>query len=159
MAEIKTKKNTDYSASAVNLCNPPEVKELLERLQVKQVSLQAITEKIEACVPAELREGASSLNNDIGELKMLLQQCVDRQGSYQDIERGEYAVKQRRVSKNYNVEPFEKTYPQFAPAVIVKAIDTSKLNGLIKGGLLDEARLEADGVLVCTSSFAYIIKV
>ena len=72
---------------------------------------------------------------------------------------GWYALKQRKVSKSYKPEPFEKAYPQFAPAVIIKAIDTSKLTGLIKGGLVNEAQLEADGVLVCTESFAYIIRV
>ena len=79
-------------------------------------------------------------------------------GSYQDLDKGWYAVKQRKVSKSYNAEAFEKTYPQFAPAVIIKTVDTTKLNGLIKGGLLAEDDLVDVHIIKESESFAYIIK-
>jgi small-conductance mechanosensitive channel len=157
--ETKTKKNTDYSASAVNLCNPASIEIKLNTLEQYNGQLLDLQGKMDACIPNELKSELSNVTACIAELNKQIREDIEASGSYQDLTLGWYAVKQRKTSKSSNAEPFEKNYPQFAPAVIVKAVDTTKLNGLIKGGLLDEARLEADGVLKITESFVYIIKV
>ena len=160
MTEPKaTRKNTDYSASAVKLCNPPEVEGLLLDLQNEQTSVEQLKNQANALIPDELKVKIGQAEFTVAKLSTEIRRVIDKEGSYQDIEVGWYALKQRKVSKSYKAEPFEKNYPQFAPAVIIKAIDTAKLTGLIKGGLINEGQLEADGVLVCTESFAYIIKV
>ena len=160
MTETKaTKKNTDYSASAVNLCNPPQVAADLGMLADMYKNLTILQEEANTLIPQALKDRIEICHKYIAEQEQGLRIVIDEFGSFQDITFGQYGIKQRKVSKSYKAEPFEKNYPQFAPAVIVKVVDTAKLTGLIKGGLLDEVRLEADGVLVCTESFAYIIKV
>ncbi|MFH0769431.1 MAG: hypothetical protein V1932_07725 [Chloroflexota bacterium] len=157
-AETKTKRNTDYSASAINLVNPPEVKDCLIELDRLQRQLVSLCDERDALIPSHLREAIAFYQKGIAEQTEGIRGFIDTFGSYQDTVNGVYAVKQRKVSKSYSAEPFEKCYPQFAPAVIIKAVNEKTLIGLIKGGLLEEARLEADGILKCTESFAYIIK-
>ncbi len=152
------KKNTDYSASAVKLCNPPEVEGLLRELQNEQTALNQLQNQADASIPEAIKVSISATQVRVEILSKNIRQAIDDFGSFQNVDKGSYAVKQRKLSKSYNAESFEKTYPQFSPAVIIKAVDTTKLNGLLKGGLLDEARLEADGVLKISESFAYIIR-
>jgi hypothetical protein len=154
------KKNTDYSASAVNLCNPPEVGEVLRGQIARQLTLKQLKQQADDCVPEELRQKIQALGDEIVKENDGLREYIDTFGSYQDLELGIYAVKQRTVSKSYNAVAFERIYPQYAPAVIIKAVDTTKLNGLIKGGLLNEDDLKHPdmGVIKETESYRYIIK-
>lgn len=154
-----TRKNTDYSASAVNLCNPPELQELLARLYEAQGNANEIKDRIDAAIPPELLKASEQVRDTISALNTEIRAVIEKYGSYQDVINGAYAIKQRKVSRTYNAQPFETNYPQFAPAVIIKAVDTTKLNGLIKGGLLTEEQLRQTGVLTETESYAYIIKV
>ncbi len=154
-----TKKNTDYSASAVNLCNPPELKDLLARLCEAQGNANEIKDRIDTAIPPELRRASEQIQDAISVLNIEIRAAIEKYGSYQDVINGAYALKQRKASKTYNAQPFETNYPQFAPAVIIKAVDTTKLNGLVKGGLLTEEQLRQTGVLTETENYAYIIRV
>ena len=154
-----TKKNPNYESSAVNLCNPPEVRNDLLTLVDMRNDLAVLQTERDNLIPQELKDRIEICQKYITEQDQVLRIAIDEFGSFQDVESGQYAVKQRKVSRSYKAEPFEKSYPQFAPAVIIKAVDTIKIHGLIKGGLLNEPDLERDGVLVCTESFSYIIKV
>ncbi len=153
-----TEKIIDYTASAVKLCNPYPVESLLKTFHSEQDRLTELQKQADTLIPTDLKEQIIKTQESIATLSQTLRKTVDELGSYQDLGRGWYAVKQRKLSKSYLADPFERTYPQFAMAVIVRTIDTTKLNGLIKGGLLEEARLEADGVLKITESYAYIIR-
>ncbi len=157
MTEIKTKKNTDYSASAVNLCNPPEVKELLERLRVRQSELTAVAEKIEACVPVETRKERDFITGVIGELEKTIRERIDLLGSYQDLVTGEYAVKQRKESITYLPDKIKSVLPKFASAVIEESVNKKALEGLLKGGLVTSE--QAKECSIASMSYAYIIKV
>jgi hypothetical protein len=152
------KKNTDYSASAVNLVNPIETKELLEELQKMKANQLILKEQVDKLIPQELKDRMEINLKWMVEQETRIRLSIDTFGSFQDLEDGWYAVKQRKVSKSYNAEAFEKIYPQYTPAIIIKAVDTTKLTGLIKGGLLDEAGLKNNGVIKESESFAYIIK-
>ena len=152
------KKNTDYSASAVNLINPPETHTLLKELKRLKFDLLVLNEQVDALIPEELRDRREICQKWISEKESDIKLACDMYGSYQDLDKGWYAVKQRKVSKSYNAEAFEKTYPQFAPAVIIKTVDTTKLNGLIKGGLLAEDDLVDFYIIKESEWFAYIIK-
>ncbi len=154
-----TKRNTDYSASVVNLCNPAKLAELLAHLYEAQGNANDIKDRIDATIPPELLKASAQIQDTISALNAEIRAAIEKYGSYQDVINGAYALKQRRVSKTYNAQPFETNYPQFAPAVIIKAVDTTKLNGLVKGGLLTEEQLRQTGVLTETESFAYIIRV
>ncbi len=153
-----TRKNTDYSASAVNLTNPPDVIRALGDLLTVQAKLTDVTTRIALTVPKELSDEANALTSEIADRKKKLETLIDQWGGYQDLETGHYALKQRKVSKSYNAEKFEPVWPQYSQAVIIKAIDEAKLKGLIKGGLITEDELKANQVLTEKESFAFIIK-
>jgi hypothetical protein len=157
--ETKTRKNTDYSASAVNLCNPPVIELGLNRIKKLSEEQESVKSQIDALIPAELREKLTQITVEISELKFSIENEVDKQGSYQDLTKGWYAIKQRKVSKSYNPNAFESCYPKYAQAVIIKAVDTTKLKGLQKADLIgDDDVLRRALILLETESFAYIIK-
>ena len=163
-------KNTDYSASAVKLCNPESIGFLLAQYHAELAAIQTLNDEIQKLIPKELTDKIAEYQKSHSECEVELRKVIEEQGSYQDLEKGWYAVKQRKVSKSYNAEAFEKTYPQYAPAIIIKAVDTTKLNGLLKGGLITEQDLRKrmpafaedtvgnDPIMHESESFAYIIK-
>jgi len=145
----------DYSKTAENLVNPPEVKALLDTFHQKQAELDAIRAEI----PAELLSKIDAIYQELGDLNTAIRDAIEQYGSYQDVEKGHYAVKYRRVSKCFeNPEAFKARYPSYAPAVIVETIDPTKVQGLIKGNLLAEEELKEAGILVEQISFAFVIK-
>lgn len=158
VTETRAKKYTDYSSGAVNLTNHYDVKALLSRMQEIQNLKQDLADKIDALIPAEFKTTLANAEKEISDIQTEIRLAVDSLGSYQDLEHGWYAVKQRKVSKSYDASLFETSYPQYAPAVIIKAVDTTKLTGLIKGGLLDERELKAGNIIQEKESFAYVIK-
>ena len=151
-------KNIDYSASAVKMVNPPETHTLLGELKNLKADLLVLNEQVDALIPQELRDRIEICQKWIIEKEVDIRLAVDMFGSYQDLDKGWYAIKQRKVSKSYNAEKFEAIYPQYSPAVIIKAVDTTKLNGLIKGGLITNDELILHAITKETESFAYIIK-
>lgn len=154
------RKNTDYSNSAVNLTNPSALRELLEKYHLAQTRIQNVNDKIKAAVPQILFDELAVEQDFVGRVTDEMKRVIEAEGSYQDIELGQYALKQRKVSVSYDAARFEYLYPQYAPAIIVKAVDAAKLKGLIKGGLLNEEDLKHPevGIAKETESFAYIIR-
>lgn len=157
-AVTKAKKNTDYSASAVNLCNPvviQEAHEVLRGIQQKKLDLQ---DRINACIPNELKVELANLEKEelshINELKWQ----IDQFGSYQDLMAGFYALKQRKVSLSYDPNVLRIKHPKEAELVITEVVDSKKLDGLVKAGLLDKGSLITEGITKETESYAYIIK-
>lgn len=150
--------NIDYSKSAVNLTNPPELKDFLLAQKSRLSALAQLQEKIDACIPRELKAEFERVQNEIAVEDKGIRGYIDTFGSYQDVEAGMYAVKQKKVSVSYDPQVFRAQYPDYAPAVIKETVDTAKLTGLIKGGLLTPEDLEKKGVSMKSESFAYIIK-
>ncbi len=148
----------DYTKSAVNLCNPKEIETLLYQYQSKVAEYDEVNESIEKVIPAVLLEKRNLVEVEKDKLHEQIKLKIDELGSYQDIDTGLYAVKQRKISKSYDAEKFDSTYPEYSKAVIIKAIDTTKLNGLIKGGLITEPKLKEQSILKETESYSYIIK-
>lgn len=156
--ETKVKRNTNYESSAVNLNNPPEVKELLEGLLAERQVLSIMVENAQCYIPKEIKDQINRQTEKLAELDALVKGAIELHGSYQDTESGHYALKQRKVSVSYNAERFEYLYPQYSPAIIIKAVDATKLKGLIKGGLLTDEALKAGDVAKESESFVYIIR-
>lgn len=150
--------NPNYSASAVNLTYSPVSASLLAILQGKRKELDDVLVDIEMTIPRELKTKRADIENAIEQADAELRLSIAENGGYQDIESGSYALIQRKVSKSYDAGLFETRYPMFAPAVIVKAVDTTKLTGLIKGGLVTELDLLKNGILQEKESFVFIIK-
>ncbi len=152
---MREKKNPDYSASAVNLCNPNEVHARLLELH----TIQEKAERLDAVLHALPEyEELEACQQEMTQRRQDLQVVIDQLGSYQDTTTGEYAVKQRKLSKQYNAELFEQFYPEFARAILKKVVDTVKLNGLVKGGLVNEDGMRHSQVMTETETYAYIIR-
>ena len=152
-----SKKNPDYSESAENLCNPKSVEQMLGRLQLNWLHLQELK--------ATLRLKASEIVSEIevqesliDKIKNDLKEAIDVDGSYQDIEKGIYAVKYRKISKTYDVDTFMARYPQYTPAVVVQTVNVKALEGLIKGGLIIADDLKKQGITREEVSYAYYIR-
>lgn len=154
---VETKKAPDYSNSAENLCNPLGVKELLDRLHQEQTILNTFNEELKTN-NAELFGQIEDCTKRIADLTANIKSAVEAQGSYQNIEAGDYAVKYRRVSKSYDAEHFQSAFPQFVPAVIVPTVNVDALKGLIKGGLITEDELKHNRVLIETTQHAFYIR-
>ena len=152
---MSERRNPDFSASAVNLINPSSQAQRLNELHAWQSKVSQLDAVLRAMPEYEELKTAESQVNLITER---IKTFIDIEGSYQDVNSGVYAVKQRRLSKQYNAELFEATYPEYAPAIIKKAVDTVKLNGLVKGGLVSEDTMRQTLVMTETETFAYIIK-
>jgi hypothetical protein len=155
---MATKSNPSYEATAVNLKNAEQLKTDLEIYHDINEAIAKLGAEINAAIPQDLKDQLTVLEAHLKTSNDQIRADIDIYGSYQDVEKGWYAVKQRAVSKSYDPEVFEKVYPQFAPAIIIKCVDSVKLNGLIKGGLVTEADLKEKSVIRETESFKVIIK-
>ena len=155
------RKNIDYSASAVNLTNSVQLLVDLRAMRGLTDQIAELQAKMDACIPQDLKDLMSSLQTQLNGCSQGVRTDIDTYGSYQDLDSGMYAVKQRKVSVSYDPARFKFLYPQYAPAIIVESVDTAKLKGLIKGGLLKEEDLKHPDVAIAkeTESFAYIVKV
>lgn len=153
----KDSKVLDYSDSAVNLCNPPDLKvKLAELSALKAQGLMFVEELKDNDSYKSLKATEQSISDTQAQIRAM----IDALGSYQDLDVGHYAVKYRRATREYHAEKFVgKPYDQYRPAVITEAINLQALNGLIKGKLLDEAELLKHGVITERENFAIVIKV
>ena len=149
------KKNPDYSASAVNLCNPPELGQRLMAYRDCQAKVRILEANLEAL--PEFQE-LQACQKKIANINAEIRGMVDAQGSYQDIENGFYAVKQLKKTKLYSATNFESCFPEYATAVLTKSINVPVLEGLIKGNLLNEDGLRRAHIIEDKETFAYIVK-
>ena len=152
------KKYPDYAASAVNLCNPPEVMDLLVKYHAEDTELFKLNEEVARSIPNELKEKIAHLDQSHTETQKAIRQAIDEFGSYQDVETGEYALKQVKRTKLYSATNFESCFPEYATAVLTKSINVPVLEGLIKGNLLDEAGLRRAHIIEDKETFAYIVR-
>ena len=141
--EEKTKKNPTYQA--INQTNAPEVKEALASLHTYKTKLAEKTAALKALNPDMYAE-IELLENCVAEETANIKSLIQKYGSYQDAEAGEYALIYERKTPVYDAQAFKARYPQFTPAVIVEAVNPDALKGLIKGGLLKQEELEADAL-------------
>jgi len=154
--ESKTRKNIDYSASAVDLRNDPLLSAKLYELSAAQDLAdehKAALEQTDAFKVAQIYAGK------VTEITAEIKGMIDTLGSFQDTTAGMYAVKQRKVSLSYDAQKFKDAYPEFVPAVIVEEVNVNVLAGLIKGWLITELDLKDKGVTQETESFVKIVKV
>lgn len=155
--EPAVKANPDYSETAENLCNPPEVKMLLDDIHQKQTHLDSLEKQLMA-QNEDLANSIELTKREVSDLTKELKEAISQYGSFQDIESGIYAVKYRIVHKEYHAEPFEKHFEQFAPAVIKKAVDREVLKPLVKGGAIKEETLKELGILTERVNHGFFIR-
>ena len=134
-------KGTDFTKSAERLTNPAEVRNLLleygEALALTEARETALKATEAYAVLNQAQEAASKAREAVRE-------AVERCGSYQDVEAGHYAVKQRKFSVSYDPVKVREVIPQFAAGVIEESVPKNKILGLVRGGLItseQEAKL------------------
>ncbi len=151
------KKNPDYSGSAVNLSNPPQVIGLLKELHLRQDKVTQLTDKTKEYIPQELINQIAEATSQCKELQEALRKAIDEFGSYQDSDKGEYALKQKRESIIYKPELVRQYAPsKVASFVLVESVDTKALDALVKAGQLTAVEARQCGEI--KESFAYIIR-
>ena len=152
-----SKTNPDYSASAVGLTNPSQVFELLVRYHKEAKALTTISEAIDKVVPQKLKDQKSILEKSHQETDKILRQAIDTFGSYQDLDNGWYAVKQRRESITYLPDFVRRYAPaKVAEFVIIETVDSKALDALLKAGQLEPEVARQCGTI--EEKFAYIIR-
>ena len=155
----ETKKNPDYSNSAVNLIETrPEVFGLImDEYYLAEESKEELRKELET---TELFKRWADACTRASSKKDEVIKAIEEYGSYQNIETGEYAIKQAKQSKHYNAKPFmeSENFLKYIPAVIEQSINVKALEGLVKGKLITEEELKETGVITTTETYAYIIK-
>lgn len=151
---MSEKKNPDYTKSAVKLTNPPQVKELLEKLHQEQ----KMAEGLKLSIPPDIRTAIEGNEKRIADITAQIKSAIQQFGSYQDVEAGVYGVYNRRVTKEYHAGEFKAAYPKLVPAVIEESVNINTLKGMIKGGVITEDDLKAAEVITESEAFAYYIR-
>lgn len=151
---VEKTKPQDYTNSAVNLCNPEQVRQLLTELHARQKDL----DEVKAQIPEEIAVDICRLEERMADLQKMIREAIEKHGSYQDMENEHYALKYKRISKVYHTEPFKEHYPKFIPAVVVETINAKALDGIIKGGLIQKADLEMYRVITEDVGYAFVVR-
>jgi hypothetical protein len=143
-----SKAPNDYTDSA-DLSNPDCVKHLLHQLHALQSERVKILEPIQAQVDAI----DAAIETQIDDIKAL----IERSGSYQDPEAGEYALKQRVKTINYDPgKTGDVLGEDMSRMVIESTVNKTKMAGLVKGGFISQATADKCGEFAET--YRFIIK-
>ena len=157
MSETK-RKNADYTASAINLTNSEDTWRAYNLWKEAELALNKAELEIESKVPPELITARDEARKAVGDAYDKLKESIDKFGGIQEVQSGSYALKTEAKTPIYHAEPFIKNYEQYVPAVITQAVNPEALKGLIKGGLVEQAPLEAQGVITYKKTVRTIIK-
>lgn len=147
-------KEVNYENTAVNLCNPDEVRDLLIEKHRLENLIQGCQKELEA---DEVYLQMADHQKALDELGKSIKAAIEEFGSYQELGQA-YAVKYARKTKGYNLEPFKSNFPKFVGLCVRESIDVTALNGQIKGKLITEKELEDAGVLDYTTNYAFYVR-
>ncbi len=151
------KKNPDYAASAVMLTNPPQVEECLLEQRARITKLAELEEQIQSFIPESLKVEIANLRQEITDEDKGIRGYIDTFGSFQDVDRCMYALKQRRESIIYKPDLVRQHAPsKVASFVIIESVDSKALDALLKAGQITPIEARRCGEI--KESFAYIIK-
>ena len=154
---IGKKDNPDYSKSAFMLTNPPQIAELLVKYHKEESDMMILQDEIKKCIPPELLDRVAILAKWHAETNQTIHDSIDQLGSYQDVAKGEYAIKQKRESISYQPALVRQYLPvQYHPVLMVESVNTKALEGLVKGGFVTPEQARSCGEV--KETFAYIIK-
>lgn len=139
--EAKKPKNPDYSDSAPDLTNAPEVKGLFDEWLEKDKAASALSVQLNI----ELKENPTQkalleAEEVAGTAKASLEAAIVEFGGFQDVEQGLYALQQVRKLTTYDPNKIRKYIPEYADKILVQ-VDATRLKGLIKGGLVTQEQV------------------
>ena len=160
MPEEKEKKAQapDYSATAINLCNPEAVKAKYAEWNQACALLQRAEAALAEATP-ELCGAVDMAEDVIKKLRGELVALIKEHGSYQDVEKSEYALIYAAKTAEYQVtEDFKSQYPKLVPLCVEEAINVASLKGCITGKHITEAELFKLGVITYKTKEVPVIK-
>ena len=151
------KKNPDYTESAVDLKNDQRVLVDLRAYHGLQDQIEKLNSDIDALIPQELKDQLASLEIQKKACLEGIKSDVESYGSYQDVESGWYAIKQRKKSVTFPLDKVRAYAPKkVADFVIVESVDEKAMEAMIKAKQLTATELE-----LCSEtseSFVYIVR-
>lgn len=151
------KRNPDYSASAVNLTNSSQVMDLLAKYHAEERVLSNLRQQAIDAVPKELQELIALHTRTQFDIDKVLRQSIDEHGSFQNVDAGQYAIRQRRESIIYKPELVRCYAPsKVASFVLIESVDKNAMDAMIKTGQITPEVAKQCGEV--KESFAYIIK-
>lgn len=151
-------KPKDFTESAVKLVNPPEVKELLEKLSDEQVALDRLELLIKES-NSEVYDRILEQRIKLADLQTAIREAIEEHGSYQSLDDERYGVKYARKTAIYgNLASFKKNFPKFVELCIKETIDVSALKGQVKGKLITEEELERTKVLTWDTGYSFYVR-
>jgi hypothetical protein len=149
---MSERKNPDYKESAY-ITNIPEVGLMLKARRELVEDMNALNEII-SDTPEVKR--LMKLRKELDDTDADIKKTVEKVGGYQDTNTGDYALKQKRVSVSYDVAKTKQILVNFAQAVVEETVNAKKVEGLLKGGLIDQQAV--DQISIKTTTEAWIIK-
>lgn len=148
----------NFEASAVNLCNPPEVKALLEKLSKAEASRNKIQEEIKASNTV-LTEKHEKLTKEVSDLQDKIRYAIEEHGSYQDTENERYGVQYASKTAVYgNLPSFKQHFPKFVELCVKESIDVQALKGQVKGNLITTEDLEKFKILTYDTGYSFYVR-
>jgi hypothetical protein len=157
VTEAKGKKNMDYSASAVNMCNPKIVSDFMATLQVLKQDYDMAVSARNAAIPATLQVRVLETEAAVNSMAETIKAAVEQYGSYQDLETGHYALKQKAITVNYLPVKCHEVLPAaMVAAVIVESVDKGTVEALVKAGRITPEQQE--NISEKKESYRFIIR-
>ncbi len=154
--ENKKHSNPDYTASAVQLTNPPEVKGLLDEwlaaVKVRDEVRYQYEKELEALPLYGKDREARAL---VDEARKNLEVTIKEFGGYQDMEQGLYALQQVRRTLIYDPELVLRHIPEYADKILGQ-VDIDVLKGLLTGKLITQEQVERCST--AKESFRFVIE-
>lgn len=138
-ANNQTKKQPDYTKSAVSITNDPSVEPLLANRRLLQSEINALAVQLKEAPGYQVYIESQ---RRLAELDQAIRDAIEKVGGYQDIAAGLYALLQRRVTITYNPGTIRDCIPNYAEAVIEEVVNVAKIKGLLKGGLISEEKVK-----------------
>lgn len=148
------RKNPDFSTTAVNLQNPPQVKALLDKLHKAKADLSFQ----ESTIPFAIRKAIEVDGKVIIDTTAAIKEAIAEFGSYQDVEAGVYGVCYESPVQHFHAEALKEHFPKLVPLVIKEVLDKVELQKLIRGKTVSEDELKDHGVITLTDGFAHWIR-
>ena len=149
-------KPKDFTESAVNLVNPPEVGEKLKELHQAQEDVKLQEQMLSEIATYQYLKEAEQ---KVADITAQIKDMVDKLGSWQSLEEESYAVKYARKTAVYdNLPSFKKNFPKFVELCVKETLDVDALKGQVKGKLITEEQLERTKVLTFEIGHAFYIR-
>lgn len=138
MSEQKSK-NPDFSESAVNLTNSPELRDMLV---ARRETITEVKVAEELLWETEQWQRFDIQQKLLGKLNDAIKETMSRLGGFQDIEQGLYALGQRRVTITYIPKLVRSILPKLAEALIEEVVNKKVMDGMLKGGVVTAAQAQ-----------------